>query len=94
MRNPLSAIVQSADVRNPSGLIKGVIYLLFQSIITSHKAHTNATKGQSMLQAILETSIDAAETIVQCSQHMKCIVDGLLSQLNVFLYYDFCINGL
>lgn len=25
---------------------------------------------------ILESGIDAAQTIVQCSQHMKCIVDG------------------
>lgn len=30
-----------------------------------------------MSQSILDDSIEAAETIVQCSQHIKCIVDGL-----------------
>lgn len=29
-----------------------------------------------MYQSIVETTIDAAETIVQCSKHMKTIVDG------------------
>jgi hypothetical protein len=29
-----------------------------------------------MYRDILETTIDAAETIVQCTKHMKTIVDG------------------
>jgi signal transduction histidine kinase len=49
------------------------------SIISAHKAFGKSTDYQKAYQTILETTIDAAETIVQCSKHMKTIVDDVLT---------------
>ncbi|KAF2142924.1 uncharacterized protein K452DRAFT_226207 [Aplosporella prunicola CBS 121167] len=63
MRNPLSAIIQCAD-----------------GIITSNSSIV-AEDGRldPGLSSLLEADIDAAQTIVQCSTHMKCIVDDILT---------------
>ncbi|KAK7625083.1 hypothetical protein IWX48DRAFT_547713 [Phyllosticta citricarpa] len=63
MRNPLSAIVQCAD-----------------SIIESHrhKINSNQELAPTYLQ-LLKDGVEAAQTIAQCSQHMKCIVDDVLT---------------
>ncbi|KAK8199644.1 aerobic respiration control sensor protein-like protein arcB [Phyllosticta capitalensis] len=65
MRNPLStqAIIQCAD-----------------SIIESHSQKINS--GQEMAKTcrqLLKDGVEAAQTIAQCSQHMKCIVDDVLT---------------
>lgn len=63
MRNPLSAIIQCAD-----------------GIITSHSSHLRSDEDINAAYCRLsESSMDAAQTIVQCSQHMKCIVDDVLT---------------
>jgi signal transduction histidine kinase len=49
------------------------------SIISDHKAFGKSTDYQKVYETILETTIDAAETIVQCSKHMKTIVDDVLT---------------
>lgn len=48
-----------------------------QSIISAHKRFGESVDYQKAYQSILETTVDAAETIVQCSKHMKTIVDGM-----------------
>ncbi|EON60987.1 hypothetical protein W97_00197 [Coniosporium apollinis CBS 100218] len=63
MRNPLSAVIQCAD-----------------GIITSHGSMiATDTDIEQAYRNLLETSIDAAQTILQCSQHMKRIVDDVLT---------------
>jgi hypothetical protein len=49
---------------------------LGQSIITTHKDFRGSTDYQKIYERILDITVDAAETIVQCSKHMKTIVDG------------------
>lgn len=68
MRNPLSAIMLSAD-----GIANSIID--FQSL----KERTAATT-----QELLENNLDAAQTIVLCAQHQKRIIDDVLtlSKLN------------
>jgi signal transduction histidine kinase len=63
MRNPLSAILQCADDIASS--------LLEYKIKGSKKAAIPA--------AVVENCIDAANTIVLCAQHQKCIVDDILT---------------
>ncbi|KAF1954573.1 hypothetical protein CC80DRAFT_475815 [Byssothecium circinans] len=62
MRNPLSAIVQSAD-----------------SIILAHSTFDKSAELLPVHRSVVDTTIDAAETIVQCSKHMKSIVDDVLT---------------
>lgn len=52
--------------------------LTYQSIIATHRAFRASTDYQAIYRSILDSTIDAAETIVQCSKHMKTIVDGTL----------------
>jgi hypothetical protein len=59
---------------HPSGYSHSV--LIFQSIISTHKSFADSTDYQKIYRDILDTTIDAAETIVQCTKHMKTIVDG------------------
>lgn len=77
MRNPLSAIVQCADVSML--LLEAIKYAdhSLQSIISTHRSFKESNDGQKDYRSILEATIDAAETIVQCSKHMKTIVDGM-----------------
>ncbi|KAG9693793.1 histidine kinase, partial [Aureobasidium melanogenum] len=58
LRNPLSAILQSAD-----GIITGL-----------DDQEARKKKGTEMLDGVLE----AAQTIILCAQHQKCIVDDIL----------------
>ncbi|KAL5118757.1 hypothetical protein ACEQ8H_003260 [Pleosporales sp. CAS-2024a] len=62
MRNPLSAIMQSAD-----------------SILTSYAAEVNSPPSPQAWSMFLEQTLDAAQTIAQCAQHMRHIVDDILT---------------
>lgn len=68
MRNPLSAIMLSAD---------GIA----NSIIDFRSPLENAA---SAYRELLENNLDAAQTIVLCAQHQKRIIDDVLtlSKLN------------
>lgn len=68
MRNPLSAILISAD-----GVANSVVE--YQGL---------KEKSDEMLQELLESNLDAAQTIVLCAQHQKRIIDDVLtlSKLN------------
>ncbi|KAF2828192.1 hypothetical protein CC86DRAFT_465931 [Ophiobolus disseminans] len=65
----------SHEMRNPLS----AIVQCADSIISTHKAFGSSTDYQKIYQSILDTTIDAAETIVQCSKHMKTIVDDVLT---------------
>ncbi|KAF1950596.1 hypothetical protein CC80DRAFT_482446 [Byssothecium circinans] len=64
MRNPLSAIMQCAD-----------------GIITSFPSADSdlPVPSPTSYTTLLEQTLDAAQTIVQCAQHMKRIVDDILT---------------
>lgn len=76
MRNPLSAIIQCADVSARSRTCSVFTYQGVKGIISSHRAYESSMDSVLIPETVLEAGIDAAETIVQCAQHMKCIVDG------------------
>lgn len=65
----------SHEMRNPLS----AIVQCADSIISAHKSFHRSTDYQKAYQSILETTLDAAETIVQCSKHMKTIVDDVLT---------------
>ncbi|KAH4000151.1 hypothetical protein HBI81_052540 [Parastagonospora nodorum] len=65
----------SHEMRNPLS----AIVQCADSIISTHKEFGNSTNYQEIYRKILDTTIDAAETIVQCSKHMKTIVDDVLT---------------
>ncbi|KAI2487400.1 BaeS Signal transduction histidine kinase [Pyrenophora tritici-repentis] len=65
----------SHEMRNPLS----AIVQCADSIISAHKDFGSSTDYQKVYQNIVETTIDAAETIVQCSKHMKTIVDDVLT---------------
>ncbi|RAR06930.1 aerobic respiration control sensor protein arcb [Stemphylium lycopersici] len=65
----------SHEMRNPLS----AIVQCADSIISAHKSFGKSTDYQKVYETILETTIDAAETIVQCSKHMKTIVDDVLT---------------
>jgi PAS domain-containing protein len=62
MRNPLSAIMQSAD-----------------GILASYAAEANVPPSPYAWSVFLEQTLDAAQTIAQCAQHMRHIVDDILT---------------
>lgn len=64
MRNPLSAIMQCAD-----------------GILTSYPGTEGdfAIPSPFTYASLLEQTVDAAQTIAQCAQHMKRIVDDILT---------------
>ncbi|GAB7338863.1 hypothetical protein MBLNU457_5549t1 [Dothideomycetes sp. NU457] len=64
MRNPLSAILQSAD---------GILTELQESGTRTLGNDTNVTPSS------LESIVDAAQTIILCAQHQKRIVDDILT---------------
>jgi signal transduction histidine kinase len=68
MRNPLSAIMLCAD-----GIANSLIE--FQSLKAENKV---------ISQSLVESNLDAAQTIVLCAQHQKRIIDDVLtlSKLN------------
>ncbi|KAL6160096.1 hypothetical protein ACJQWK_09571 [Exserohilum turcicum] len=65
----------SHEMRNPLS----AIVQCADSIISTHRSFGESSDYQKVYQSILETTIDAAETIVQCSKHMKTIVDDVLT---------------
>lgn len=69
MRNPLSAIVQCAD-----GIISS-----YSSLTELKGDHQDYFSSDTTYQDLVDSGLDAAETIVQCSQHMKRIVDDVLT---------------
>lgn len=62
MRNPLSAIMQSAD-----------------GILASYASEANIPPSPFAWSVFLEQTLDAAQTIAQCAQHMRHIVDDILT---------------
>lgn len=62
MRNPLSAIMQSAD-----------------GILAAYTFDTHSPPSPFTWSSFLEQTIDAAQTIAQCTQHMRHIVDDILT---------------
>jgi signal transduction histidine kinase len=64
MRNPLSAIMQCAD-----------------GILTSYPGADgdHAIPSPLTYAALLDQTVDAAQTIAECAQHMKRIVDDILT---------------
>ncbi|KAH7412209.1 putative histidine kinase HHK11p [Phaeosphaeria sp. MPI-PUGE-AT-0046c] len=62
MRNPLSAIMQSAD-----------------GILNAYASDAHVPPSQNAWSAFLEQTLDAAQTIAQCAQHMRHIVDDILT---------------
>jgi len=59
MRNPLSAILQCSDE--------------ITSSLTEFKAGDEEAKSNQKLAEILDSSIDAAQTIALCAQHQASI---------------------
>ncbi|KAH7093593.1 putative histidine kinase HHK11p [Paraphoma chrysanthemicola] len=62
MRNPLSAIMQSAD-----------------GILSSYAPEGDTQRSQHSWASFLDQTLDAAQTIAQCAQHMRHIVDDILT---------------
>jgi hypothetical protein len=73
----------SHEMRNPLS----AIVQCADSIISSHKALEKATHCDENYHRTLAATVDSAETIVQCSKHMKTIVDGKNSALQVRTLY-------
>jgi signal transduction histidine kinase/DNA-binding NarL/FixJ family response regulator len=65
----------SHEMRNPLS----AIVQCADSIISSHKTLERSTDHQDIYRSISDITVDAAETIVQCSKHMKNIVDDVLT---------------
>ncbi|USP75763.1 hypothetical protein yc1106_03037 [Curvularia clavata] len=65
----------SHEMRNPLS----AIVQCADSIISTHRSFEESDAYQKDYRSILEATIDAAETIVQCSKHMKTIVDDVLT---------------
>lgn len=65
MRNPLSAILQSAD---------GILTTLENNNRLGISSESTSLSGQ-----VLETVIDSAQTIILCAQHQGRIVDDILT---------------
>lgn len=65
----------SHEMRNPLS----AILQCADSIITSHNALEIPQDHQTSYQVISVATIEAADTIVQCSKHMKTIVDDVLT---------------
>ncbi|PMD38172.1 hypothetical protein L207DRAFT_545365 [Hyaloscypha variabilis F] len=65
MRNPLSAILQCSDE--------------ISSSLTEFQTLGEEAQSGEKLSDVLESSIDAAQTIALCAQHQKRIVDDILT---------------
>ncbi|KAL8737963.1 MAG: hypothetical protein Q9181_001185 [Wetmoreana brouardii] len=63
MRNPLSAILQCADE--------------ISSTLTGYRSSDRSSKNS--IDDLLDSNIDAAQTIALCAQHQKRIVDDILT---------------
>lgn len=62
----------SHEMRNPLS----AIIQCADSVITSQNNPRNPTKYDDFHQKVSSATIEAAETILQCSKHMKNVVDG------------------
>jgi signal transduction histidine kinase len=71
MRNPLSAVVQCADVVSES------INQVSTLIATESSLLTTATKEK--LNENIQHCLDSIQTIISCSMHQKSIVDEILT---------------
>ncbi|KAL1595914.1 hypothetical protein SLS60_009604 [Paraconiothyrium brasiliense] len=65
----------SHEMRNPLS----AIVQCADSIISSHTAFQGSADYQATYKHILDTTLESADTIVQCSKHMKTIVDDVLT---------------
>ncbi|KAK8055106.1 hypothetical protein PG993_000333 [Apiospora rasikravindrae] len=70
MRNPLSAIIQSADSTIDS--LKVVMSMVFQS-------HSGDDRIVQQTDAEIKQCLDSLHTIVSCSLHQKRVVDDILT---------------
>jgi signal transduction histidine kinase len=66
MRNPLSAIVQCADT-------------VMTSLGKARKMLTRIPFGTEVLAELIDTDMDAIETIILCAQHQRRIIDDVLT---------------
>jgi signal transduction histidine kinase len=71
MRNPLSAMVQCADTISSS--------LSEMAALTSKETQTGQMTTRTVLEDLIETSLNAVETIQVCATHQKRIVDDILT---------------
>jgi signal transduction histidine kinase len=62
----------SHEMRNPLS----AIVQCADSIISSHKAFEHSTDYHGSYRSTSLATVESAEIIVQCSKHMKTIVDG------------------
>lgn len=58
-----------------------------ESIVSSHQAFQISTGYGSAYHGISHSTVESAETIVQCSKHMKTIVDGMYNCFEKDLRY-------
>ncbi|UPX17010.1 uncharacterized protein EKO05_0007387 [Ascochyta rabiei] len=65
----------SHEMRNPLS----AIVQCADSIISSHNIFERSRSHDETYQKLLLATVDSAETIVQCSKHMKTIVDDVLT---------------
>ena len=66
MRNPLSAILQCADI-------------IMTSLCSFRPKMAETDSVRSLVEELLDSSLDAAETITLCAQHQKRIIDDVLT---------------
>lgn len=71
MRNPLSAMIQCADLIATS--LTGASTIIS---VLSNDAQSNRT---AELKEHMDNSLDAVQTIVACAMHQKHIVDDVLT---------------
>ncbi|THV54394.1 hypothetical protein BGAL_0027g00040 [Botrytis galanthina] len=70
MRNPLSAILQCSDE---------ITSALTAPALKGLKSSMRNTEAPEEITELIESSIDAAQTIALCAQHQKRIVDDILT---------------
>lgn len=66
MRNPLGAIVQCADT-------------MISSLARARNELTKTQPGIEALTELIDTDMDAVETIILCAQHQRRIIDDVLT---------------
>jgi signal transduction histidine kinase len=66
MRNPLSAIIQCADT-------------VMTSLARARDELTKVPSGTQLMAELIDSDMDAMETIVLCAQHQKRIIDDVLT---------------
>ncbi|KAK4232272.1 hypothetical protein QBC38DRAFT_352760 [Podospora fimiseda] len=76
MRNPLSAIIHCADAITAT---LGKVLEIIGPSTSSPDLNFEIEDWHAEIESLLASSIDSAETIVDCAQHQKRIVDDILT---------------